>query len=90
MYDPLELARQTARMVCRRDARSTTLASRTWASPPPTAWVQPALRLLLGPGSSCTRYKVRAVYEPPEVAERLAAIARKKGFSQVPQWRQTP
>ncbi len=87
MYDPLELARQTARMVCRRTAR------KYYRFRPARFYGGIATADCLGCNLRCAfcwaweqLHQVQRLgqfYEPTEVAERLAAIARKKGFSQV-------
>ena len=87
MYDPLELTRQTARMVCRGTAR------KYYRFRPARFYGGIATADCLGCNLRCVfcwaweqLHQVRRLgqfYEPTEVAERLAAIARKKGFSQV-------
>ena len=87
MYDPLELARQTARMVCRGTAR------KYYRFRPARFYGGIATADCLGCNLRCAfcwaweqLHQVQRLgqfYEPTEVAERLAAIARKKGFSQV-------
>jgi len=87
MYDPLELARQTARIVCRGPAR------KYYRFRPAHFYGGIATADCLGCNLRCTFcwaweqlhqvHKLGQFYEPSEVAARLTAIARKKGFSQV-------
>jgi uncharacterized Fe-S cluster-containing radical SAM superfamily protein len=87
MYDPLELARQTARMVCRGTGR------KYYRFRPARFYGGIATADCLGCNLRCAfcwaweqLHRVQRLgqfYEPTEVAGRLAAIARKKGFSQV-------
>jgi len=87
MYDPLELTRQTARMVCRGTAR------KYYRFRPARFYGGIATADCLGCNLRCAfcwaweqLHQVQRLgqfYEPTEVAERLAAIARKKGFPQV-------
>jgi uncharacterized Fe-S cluster-containing radical SAM superfamily protein len=87
MYDSLELARQTARMVCRGTAR------KYYRFRPARFYGGIATADCLGCNLRCAfcwaweqLHQVRRLgqfYEPEEVARRLASIARKRGFSQV-------
>jgi uncharacterized Fe-S cluster-containing radical SAM superfamily protein len=87
MYDPLELARQTAGMVCRGTAR------KYYRFRPARFYGGIATADCLGCNLRCAfcwaweqLHRVQRLgqfYEPGAVAERLAAIARKQGFSQV-------
>ncbi|MBI4795174.1 MAG: radical SAM protein [Deltaproteobacteria bacterium] len=87
MYDPLELGRQTARIVCRGTAR------KYYRFRPARFYGGIATADCLGCNLRCAFcwaweqlhqvQKLGQFYEAKEVAERLAAIARKKGFSQV-------
>jgi len=87
MYDPLELARQTAEIVCRGTAR------KYYRFRPARFYGGIATADCLGCNLRCAFcwawgqlqqvHKLGQFYEPEEVAVRLAAIARKKGFSQV-------
>jgi uncharacterized Fe-S cluster-containing radical SAM superfamily protein len=87
MYDSLELARQTARIVCGGTAR------KYYRFRPARFYGGIATADCLGCNLRCAFCwaweQVRRVdrlgefYEPLSVAERLGAIARKKGFSQV-------
>jgi uncharacterized Fe-S cluster-containing radical SAM superfamily protein len=87
MYDPLELGRRTARMVCRGTAR------KYYRFRPARFYGGIATADCLGCNLRCAFcwawaqlhrvQKLGQFYEAKEVAERLAAIARGKGFSQV-------
>jgi uncharacterized Fe-S cluster-containing radical SAM superfamily protein len=87
MYDPLELARHTARLVCRGTARK---YYRFW---PARFYGGIATADCLGCNLRCAFCwaweqvhrvdRLGEFYEPGAVADRLGAIARKKGFSQV-------
>lgn len=87
MHDPLELTRQTASMVCRGTAR------KYYRFRPARFYGGIATADCLGCNLRCAfcwaweqLHQVQRLgqfYEPTEVAERLAAIVRKKGFSQV-------
>jgi uncharacterized Fe-S cluster-containing radical SAM superfamily protein len=87
MYDPLELGRQTARMVCRGTAR------KYYRFRPARFYGGIATADCLGCNLRCAFcwawtqlhrvQKLGQFYEAQVVAERLAAIARGKGFSQV-------
>ncbi len=87
MYDPLELARQTAKIVCQGTAR------KYYRFRPARFYGGIATADCLGCNPRCAFcwawgqlhqvHKLGQFYGPEEVAKRLAAIARKKGFSQV-------
>jgi uncharacterized Fe-S cluster-containing radical SAM superfamily protein len=87
MYDPLELARQTAKIVCRGTGR------KYYRFRPARFYGGIATADCLGCNLRCVfcwawdqLHQVQRLgefYEPMEVAGRLGAIARKKGFSQV-------
>jgi uncharacterized Fe-S cluster-containing radical SAM superfamily protein len=87
MYDPLELARQTAKIVCRGTAR------KYYRFRPAGFYGGIATADCLGCNLRCAFcwaweqvHQVRRLgefYEPTEVARRLSAIARKKGLAQV-------
>jgi uncharacterized Fe-S cluster-containing radical SAM superfamily protein len=87
MYDPLELARQTAKIVCRGTAR------KYYRFRPARFYGGIATADCLGCNLRCAFcwaweqvhqvHKIGKFYEPWEVAKHLGAIARKKGFSQV-------
>jgi len=87
MYDPLELARQTAKIVCRWTAR------KYYRFRSARFYGGIATADCLGCNLRCAFcwaweqlhrvHKVGKFYEPKKVAERLGAIAGKKGFSQV-------
>jgi uncharacterized Fe-S cluster-containing radical SAM superfamily protein len=87
MYDPVELARQTARIVCRGTAR------KYYRFRPARFYGGIATADCLGCNLRCAfcwaweqLHQVRRLgefYEPTAVAARLATIARKKGFAQV-------
>ena len=87
MYDPLELARQTARIVCRGTAR------KYYRFRPARFYGGIATADCLGCNLRCAfcwaweqvhrMERLGEFYEPRAVAERLGAIARKKGFYQV-------
>jgi uncharacterized Fe-S cluster-containing radical SAM superfamily protein len=87
MYDPLELSRQTAKIVCRGTAR------KYYRFRPARFYGGIATADCLGCNLRCAFcwaweqlhqvQKLGQFYEAKDVAERLAAIARKKGFYQV-------
>ena len=87
MYDPLELARQTPRIVCRGTAR------KYYRFRPARFYGGIANAACLGCNLRCAfcwaweqvhrMERLGEFYEPRAVAERLGAIARKKGFYQV-------
>jgi uncharacterized Fe-S cluster-containing radical SAM superfamily protein len=87
MYDPLELARKTARIVCLGTTR------KYYRFRPARFYGGIATADCLGCNLRCAfcwawgqLHRVQELgqfYEPQEVAARLAAIARRKGFSQV-------
>jgi uncharacterized Fe-S cluster-containing radical SAM superfamily protein len=87
MYDSLELGRQTAGMVCRGTAR------KYYRFRPARFYGGIATADCLGCNLRCAFcwawaqlhrvQKLGQFYEAKEVAERLAVIARQKGFSQV-------
>jgi uncharacterized Fe-S cluster-containing radical SAM superfamily protein len=87
MYDPLELARETAKIVCQVTSR------KYYRFRPARFYGGIATADCLGCNLRCAfcwawgqLHQVRKLgqfYEPAEVATRLVTIARKKGFSQV-------
>ena len=87
MYDPLELAQETAKIVCRGTAR------KYYRFRPARFYGGIATADCLGCNLRCAFcwaweqvhqvHRLGKFYEPLEVARRLGAIARKKGFSQV-------
>jgi uncharacterized Fe-S cluster-containing radical SAM superfamily protein len=87
MFDPLELARQTAKIVCRGTAR------KYYRFRPARFYGGIATADCLGCNLRCAFcwaweqlhqvHRLGKFYEPNEVAGRLSAMARKKGFSQV-------
>jgi uncharacterized Fe-S cluster-containing radical SAM superfamily protein len=87
MYDPLELSRQTAKIVCHGPAH------KYYRFRPARFCGGIATADCLGCNLRCAfcwaweqLHQVQELgqfYEAKEVAERLAAIAREKGFSQV-------
>jgi len=87
MYDPLELARKTAKMVCQGTARQ------YYRFRPARFYGGIATADCLGCNLRCAFcwawgqlhqvQKLGQFYGPAEVAARLTAIARKKGFPQV-------
>ena len=87
MFDPLELARQTAKIVCRGTARKyyRFRAARFYGGIATADCLGCNLRCAFcwAWGQLHQVHRLGDFYEPEEVARRLGAIARKKGFSQV-------
>ncbi len=87
MYDPLELARQTAKIVCHGAARKyyRFRAARFYGGIATADCLGCNLRCAFcwAWGQLHQVHRLGEFYEPKEVAGRLGAIARKKGFSQV-------
>jgi uncharacterized Fe-S cluster-containing radical SAM superfamily protein len=87
MYDPLELAQETAKIVCRGTAR------KYYRFRPARFYGGIATADCLGCNLRCAFcwaweqvhqvHRLGKFYEPLEVARRLGAIAREKGFFQV-------
>ena len=87
MYDPVELTRQTAKIVCRGMGR------KYYRFRPARFYGGIATADCLGCNLRCAFcwaweqvhqvHKLGQFYEPQKVAEQLGAIAQKKGFSQV-------
>jgi uncharacterized Fe-S cluster-containing radical SAM superfamily protein len=87
MYDPLELARHTVRLVCQNDRR------KYYRFRPARFYGGIATADCLGCNLRCAFcwawsqlhriHRLGEFYPPEEVARRLAKIARRKGFSQV-------
>lgn len=87
MYDPVELAHQTAKIVCRSTARKyyRFRSARFYGGIATADCLGCNLRCAFcwAWGQVHQAQRLGEFYEPRAVAEHLAAIARKKGFSQV-------
>jgi len=87
MYDPLELARQTAKIVCKGTARKyyRFRSARFYGGIATADCLGCNLRCAFcwAWGQLHQVHKLGQFYEPSEVAARLIAIAREKGFHQV-------